>query len=81
MIRSLREHDPAMLERLVDRAARELGMKPDAIRRKNFIPPKAMPYTTPIGDRTYHLRLNRICHRGRGWVLAKLEVLDAVAPG
>jgi hypothetical protein len=34
-----------------------------------------------FSDRTYHLRLNRICHRGRGWVLAKLEVLDAVAPG
>ncbi|MCZ8098019.1 MAG: xanthine dehydrogenase family protein molybdopterin-binding subunit [Burkholderiales bacterium] len=42
-----------LLERLVDRAARETGMKPDAIRRKNFIPPKAMPYTTPIGGRTY----------------------------
>ncbi|MCP8937281.1 xanthine dehydrogenase family protein molybdopterin-binding subunit [Alsobacter sp. SYSU M60028] len=42
-----------LLERLVDRAAREMGMKPDAIRRKNFIPPSAMPYTTPIADRTY----------------------------
>lgn len=35
-----------MIERLVDAAARELGMTPDAIRRKNFIPPSAMPYTT-----------------------------------
>ena len=42
-----------LLERLVDRAARETGMKPDAIRRKNFIPTSAMPYKTPIGDRTY----------------------------
>jgi carbon-monoxide dehydrogenase large subunit len=41
------------LERLVDRAARETGMSQDALRRINFIPPSAMPYTTPIGDRTY----------------------------
>ncbi len=31
------------------RAARKLDMTPDAIRRKNFIPPKAMPYTTATG--------------------------------
>jgi carbon-monoxide dehydrogenase large subunit len=42
-----------LLERLVDRAARETGIKPDVIRRRNFIPTEAMPYTTPIGDRTY----------------------------
>ena len=38
-----------VLERLVDAAARKLGMTPDAIRRKNFIPPKAMPYKTAVG--------------------------------
>ncbi|MFE1599176.1 xanthine dehydrogenase family protein molybdopterin-binding subunit [Methylobacterium sp. ID0610] len=42
-----------LVERLVDRAARETGLTPDEIRRRNFIPPSAMPYTTPIGDRTY----------------------------
>ncbi|HZY22913.1 MAG TPA: molybdopterin cofactor-binding domain-containing protein, partial [Beijerinckiaceae bacterium] len=42
-----------LLERLVDRAARELGAKPDALRRRNFIQPRQMPYKTPIGDRTY----------------------------
>lgn len=36
-----------LLERLVDAAARELGMTPDAIRRINFVPPSAMPYTSP----------------------------------
>ena len=41
------------LERLVDFAARELGMKPEAIRRKNFIAPSSMPYKTPVGDRVY----------------------------
>jgi carbon-monoxide dehydrogenase large subunit len=33
-----------LLERLVDAAARELGMSPDAIRRINFVPPSAIPY-------------------------------------
>ena len=38
-----------VVERLVDAAARKLGMSVDAIRRKNFIPPRAMPYTTATG--------------------------------
>ena len=36
-----------LLERLVDAAAREIGMSPDAIRRINFVQPSAMPYTSP----------------------------------
>jgi carbon-monoxide dehydrogenase large subunit len=36
-----------LLERLVDAAARELGMAPDKIRRINFVPSSAMPYTSP----------------------------------
>jgi aerobic carbon-monoxide dehydrogenase large subunit len=35
-----------LMERLVDAAARDMGMSPDAIRRVNFIPPSAMPYTS-----------------------------------
>lgn len=42
-----------LLERLVDAAARETGIKPETLRRRNFIPPAAMPYKTPVGDRTY----------------------------
>jgi carbon-monoxide dehydrogenase large subunit len=38
-----------VVERLVDAAARKLGMSVDAIRRKNFIPPRAMPYKTATG--------------------------------
>ncbi len=38
-----------VIERLVDAAARKLGMTPDAIRRKNFIAPRALPYTTATG--------------------------------
>ena len=37
-----------ILERLVDRAARELGIDQVEIRRKNFIPPDAFPYQTPV---------------------------------
>jgi carbon-monoxide dehydrogenase large subunit len=38
-----------LIERLVDVAARDVGMAPDALRRKNFIRPRAMPYQTATG--------------------------------
>jgi len=38
-----------LIERVVDAAARDLGMAPDALRHRNLIKPKAMPYTTPTG--------------------------------
>jgi carbon-monoxide dehydrogenase large subunit len=38
-----------VIERLVDAAARELGIAPDVLRRRNFIKPKAMPYATATG--------------------------------
>jgi carbon-monoxide dehydrogenase large subunit len=37
------------LERLIDVAARRLGVTPDELRRRNFIRPAAMPHTTPLG--------------------------------
>ena len=37
------------IERLVDHAAAEHGFDPIALRRKNFIPPEAMPYKTANG--------------------------------
>jgi carbon-monoxide dehydrogenase large subunit len=37
-----------LLERLVDKAAREMGMDRLEIRRKNFIPKDAYPYQTPV---------------------------------
>lgn len=39
-----------LLERLVDEAARELGLAPDEIRRRNFIRPGQFPYKTPSGQ-------------------------------
>ena len=38
-----------VLERLADKAARELGLDRAEIRRRNFIPRAAMPYKTPLG--------------------------------
>jgi carbon-monoxide dehydrogenase large subunit len=38
-----------IVERIVDHAARVLGMDPVEIRKKNFIPPEAMPYQTATG--------------------------------
>jgi carbon-monoxide dehydrogenase large subunit len=37
-----------IIERLVDIAAHELGMDKAELRRKNLIPPEAMPYKTPL---------------------------------
>jgi len=37
-----------VLERLVDTAAREMGINPAELRRRNFIPKDAYPYQTPV---------------------------------
>ena len=37
------------VERLVNQAAAEIGMDPSELRRRNFIPPNAFPYTSPTG--------------------------------
>ncbi len=39
-----------VLERVMDRAARELGVDPWELRRKNFIRPVAFPYKTATGE-------------------------------
>jgi carbon-monoxide dehydrogenase large subunit len=38
-----------LIERAVDNTAREIGVAPDALRRKNLIKPSQLPYTTPTG--------------------------------
>ena len=40
-----------VLERIVDMAAREVGLDPTEIRRRNHIPADAMPYKLPTGAR------------------------------
>jgi len=39
-----------VIERLVDHAAREVGIMPDSLRRRNFIKPAAMPYKSATGQ-------------------------------
>lgn len=38
-----------LIERAVDNTAREIGVAPDALRRKNLIRQSQLPYTTPTG--------------------------------
>src|SRR5215471_4549133 len=38
-----------LIERVVDAAAHDLEIAPDAIRRRNVIKPRALPYKTPTG--------------------------------
>ncbi len=40
-----------LLERLVDVCALDMGLDPAEIRRRNFIPPDAFPYQTPVVQR------------------------------
>jgi 2-furoyl-CoA dehydrogenase large subunit len=39
-----------VLERMVDLAAKKLGLTPAEMRFKNFVQPEQMPYTTPSGE-------------------------------
>ena len=39
-----------LVERLMDQAAAEMKMDPAELRRRNFIQPAQMPYTTPMGE-------------------------------
>ena len=39
-----------VIERLLDKAARKIGITPVEIRRRNVIPPESLPYATPTGS-------------------------------
>jgi carbon-monoxide dehydrogenase large subunit len=73
-----------VIERLVDLAAREIGMEPDALRRRNFIKPAAMPYTTATGkaydDGDFAGHLERAQHIG-GWAGFKQRLAAARKSG
>lgn len=43
-----RQHGVFVMERLLDFAARELGLDRNEIRRRNFIPPDAFPYNNEV---------------------------------
>lgn len=52
-----------LIERMMDRYAREIGMDPVEVRRKNFIKKEQFPYTNPFGisydSGDYHQALDR----------------------
>jgi len=54
-----------LIERMVDLAAREVGMDPVELRRRNLIPPECFPYRTPLGftydSGDYRTVLDRAC--------------------
>ncbi|NND49462.1 MAG: xanthine dehydrogenase family protein molybdopterin-binding subunit, partial [Rhizobiales bacterium] len=58
------------IERMVDKAAHELGIDPFELRRRNTIGPDAMPYKTPLGQ-TYDcgdfLKNMDICRDAAGY--------------
>ena len=51
------------LERVIDKAARELGVDPAELRRQNFIKPEQFPYDTPVAvtydTGNYHATLDK----------------------
>jgi len=57
-----------VLEQMMDIAARGLGMDPAEIRRKNYIPPDAFPYTIASGNEydsgNYEAALNTVIEMG-----------------
>jgi carbon-monoxide dehydrogenase large subunit len=52
------------LERVIDKAARELGVDPVELRRQNFIKPDQFPYQTPVAvvydTGNYHATLDKL---------------------
>jgi carbon-monoxide dehydrogenase large subunit len=61
-----------LVERLVDAAARELQIDRAELRRRNMVPPSAMPHSTPVGKsydsgdfrQVFDLALDRIDYAG-----------------
>lgn len=56
------------IERVIDKAAREIGMDPFEIRRRNFIKPEQFPYATPVAVEydtgNYHATLDKVMEIG-----------------
>jgi carbon-monoxide dehydrogenase large subunit len=58
------------MERLIEHAAREIGIDPAEIRRRNLIPPSKIPYTTPthwVYDSGEFVRLLDRCLEVSDW--------------
>ena len=55
----------ALVERILDMAADELGMDPVVLRRRNLLPNDEFPYTTVTGRHLRQRRLRRVARRWR----------------
>ena len=73
-----------LLEKLVDACARDLGLGPDEIRRRNFIRPEQFPYTTPTGRKydvgEFEAHMNLAMERA-GWAAFAERSAAAAARG
>jgi carbon-monoxide dehydrogenase large subunit len=72
------------IERMMDLLARELGLDPADVRRKNFIPPSAFPYQAPMGPSydsgNYAGALDALLERA-GYAALRAEQASARAAG
>ncbi|HEV8617834.1 MAG TPA: xanthine dehydrogenase family protein molybdopterin-binding subunit [Methylomirabilota bacterium] len=73
-----------VMEGLIDRAARRLGMDPTEIRLENFIREEDFPYTSPSGivwDRSSFTATMLRAREALGWETARAEAAKARASG
>lgn len=73
-----------VIERLVDAVARRLDLPREEVRRRNFIPPEAMPYTTALGktyDSGEFARLMDTCMARADWAGFEARRAEARARG
>lgn len=73
-----------VIERLVEATARRLGLPREEVRRRNFIPPEAMPYRTALGktyDSGEFARLMDACMRRADWAGFESRRAEAQARG
>src|SRR5262245_18432030 len=59
-----------LMERLIEHAARQIGMDPAELRRRNLIPPNKLPYTTPthwVYDSGEFVRVMDKCMESSDW--------------
>jgi carbon-monoxide dehydrogenase large subunit len=64
-----------LIERLMDEAARVTGLSTTEIRRRNFIKPEQMPYTTPVGN-TYDTG-EFAAHMDKALAVAEADAFEA----
>jgi carbon-monoxide dehydrogenase large subunit len=73
-----------LIERVLDVVGEEMGLTQDEVRRRNFIPPEQMPYTTPLGnvyDTGEFQTLMEECMEKSDWASFEARRKEATARG